>query len=321
VSEISLRVVVLVDGEDAPSAAVDADHRLPLGGLERLVEGVASAKLEDPWVLCVPAAHTESGVALAARVLSGAVAAFGLSGAVILGAEADPAPMAALGVPTEVAVGPGDVREALARLRARVSRHAAPVPRAWARVLASSRVDPQVRGTLARRALADDPTYRPRVLTTDQLHMLRALAALLVPQLEIDLAARVDAMLASGEGDGWRPQGALSDADAYSEGLDAIARRWPDTPSGQRDLIARIAAGEVSSTRMTTGLFTAWFEDARNDLARVWLSHPASLARVGYTGFATGGTGSEPAGYRALGLGVREEWEPEELGRLQENAR
>ena len=71
-----------------------------------------------------------------------------------------------------------------------------------------------------------------------------------------------------------------------------------------------------SGSVLTPDQLSLWFEDARNDLARVWLSHPASLARVGYTGFATGGTGPEPAGYLVLAAGEREEWEPEELGRL-----
>ena len=57
-----------------------------------------------------------------------------------------------------------------------------------------------------------------------------------------------------------------------------------------------------------------WFDDMRTDLARTWLAHPASLARVGYDGFATSGPGAEPAGYVNLGAGTRDPWEPAELG-------
>jgi len=57
-----------------------------------------------------------------------------------------------------------------------------------------------------------------------------------------------------------------------------------------------------------------WFDDVRTDLARTWLAHPASLARVGYDGFATSGPGAEPAGYVNLGAGTRDPWEPAELG-------
>jgi hypothetical protein len=54
----------------------------------------------------------------------------------------------------------------------------------------------------------------------------------------------------------------------------------------------------------------------RTDLIRTWLAHPASLARVGYDGFATSAPGADSPGYVALGAGVRDPWEPAELGTL-----
>uniref|UniRef100_UPI001C0EC5FB hypothetical protein n=1 Tax=Francisella tularensis TaxID=263 RepID=UPI001C0EC5FB len=47
-------------------------------------------------------------------------------------------------------------------------------------------------------------------------------------------------------------------------------------------------------------------------------AHPASLAHVGYDGFATSGDHAEPAGYVALAAGRRDPWEPGDLGDLGE---
>lgn len=197
-------------------------------------------------------------------------------------------------------------------------RAAAPtVPAEWGRVLGSTRVDVAVRRTLAQRAIADDAARTPRALTRAQVQTLRELAALLVPQGEgaaIDLALRIDAMLADGGGDGWRPAGSPVDIVAYALGLDAIAAVWPQDPAEQRGLIVRLITDGIPAAGLGTDGIRSWFEDARNDLLRVWLSHPASLARIGFDGFAVGGTGPRPAGWAVISPGRREEWEPAELG-------
>ncbi|GAB3135826.1 alpha/beta hydrolase [Marisediminicola antarctica] len=190
----------------------------------------------------------------------------------------------------------------------------------WGRVIASHRTGVEERSLLARRAVADDLNYRPRALSPGQLATLRALADRLVPQSEarrIDLAARVDADLASGRGDGWRPFGLPDDASAYRLGLDAIAAVWADGVAQQDALIRRIIAGELITGAPWGGeVFGRWFEDLRTDLTRTWMAHPASLSRIGYDGFATSGPGAEPAGYVSLGAGVRDPWEPADLGTL-----
>ncbi len=90
------------------------------------------------------------------------------------------------------------------------SRRVAPspvVPADTARVLASPRVSARTRGVLAVRALPDDPATEPRALTARQLDTLRAVARVVVPQpgpQQVDLALRLDAQLAAGQGDGWR---------------------------------------------------------------------------------------------------------------------
>lgn len=190
----------------------------------------------------------------------------------------------------------------------------------WAKVIASDRTGVEARALLARRAIADDLDYVPRALSAGQLEILRALADRLVPQSDvhrIDLAARVDSDLASGRGDGWRPSELPDDASAYRLGLDAIASIWPDGSGAQDALIRRIIAGEMTiDAPWSADVLQRWFEDVRVDLTRTWLVHPASLARIGYDGFATSGPGAEPAGYVSLAAGVRDAWEPTELGAL-----
>jgi hypothetical protein len=194
------------------------------------------------------------------------------------------------------------------------------VPPEWGRAIASDRTAGEARSLLSRRAVADESDYQPRALSAGQLATLRSLAGRLVPQAEggrIDLAARVDADLASGRGDGWRPSGLPDDAAAYRLGLDAIAAVWTDDATQQDALIREIIAGQLVTAGPWSGeAMSRWFEDARTDLARTWLAHPASLARVGYDGFATSGPGVGPAGYISLRAGGRDPWEPSELGTL-----
>ena len=206
---------------------------------------------------------------------------------------------------------------------------APPVAPEWGRLIASSRTAAEARALLARRAIADDTKYSPQALSPQQLAALRAIADRLLPQSgdrRIDLAARIDADLALGRGDGWRPAELPDDATAYRRGLDIVASVWPDSVAQQDDLLRTMLAGKFDAEKLDdTGRIDAdgpwsgdvlrrWFDDVRTDLARTWLAHPASLARVGYDGFATSGPGAEPAGYVNLGAGTRDPWEPAELG-------
>ena len=215
---------------------------------------------------------------------------------------------------------PDQVAAEIARLWQTTVETSPQVPAEWGRLIASGRTGTEERALLARRAIADDADYAPRALSRAQLTTLRALADRLVPQpgtRRIDLAARVDADLAAGRGDGWRPVELPDDASAYRLGLDAIASVWPDGAAQQDALIRRIIAGEpVIDAPWDDDTLNLWFEDVRNDLARTWLAHPASLARVGYDGFATSGPGAEPAGYVSLRAGERDPWEPGDLGML-----
>ena len=197
------------------------------------------------------------------------------------------------------------------------------VPDAFARVIASGRVSKRTRAALAARALADDLGYLPRVLSTSQLQTLRNLADRVVPQTgrSIDLAARVDAKLAAGKGDGWRFSDLPSDRDAYAQALDDLAGFGALSDHEKDTLLNRMAAGEFGGCgdaedndhrdpAWSADQMKHWFEDLRADLVRLWLSHPATLARIGFDGFATGGDGPRKQGFERLAADERESWEP-----------
>ncbi|WP_125131261.1 hypothetical protein [Microbacterium sp. 10M-3C3] len=194
---------------------------------------------------------------------------------------------------------------------------AAPVvPSSWARLIASDRVDPEVRGLLAQRAVPDDPAYTPVVVDAADLALLRELGDVLVPQHPsppIDLAARLDAQYARGEGDGWRFAELPPDPEALRTGLATLRPLWPADPARQRSLVGRLVDAAVSGMApFDAGELAAWLEDVRVDLVRLWLAHPASMARVGYDGFATGGVVIPLRGFDAP-ASRREEWEPDDV--------
>ncbi|MFE1664938.1 alpha/beta fold hydrolase [Microbacterium sp. P02] len=210
------------------------------------------------------------------------------------------------------------VADAALALWDEIERSAPAVPAQWSALIASSRTDQRVRATLARRAIADDPEYAPQVLTPAAMSALRALADVVVPQPDgprIDLAARVDAQLHRGEGDGWRVADMPPDPEAYRSGLDAIASAMEGDMGKRRAAVRSILDESFTPPKGWTGQqLSAWFEDARVDLVRQWMAHPATMAHIGYDGFATGGTVLPLRGFSDLRQGARDAWEPTELG-------
>lgn len=197
------------------------------------------------------------------------------------------------------------------------------VPMAFGRMIASARVSRRTRAALAVRALADDPGYTPRVLSPRQLQTLRTVAERAVPQTgpSIDLAARIDAQLAAGRGDGWRFADMPPDAEAYALALNALADFGTMAEHEQDAVLTRLAAGgfvagvkshgdHLDGEILSAGQMKRWFEDVRADLVRIWLAHPATMARIGFDGFANGGDGPRKQGFHRLAANERESWEP-----------
>jgi pimeloyl-ACP methyl ester carboxylesterase len=205
------------------------------------------------------------------------------------------------------------VASAIAHFWRDVVDRAPAVPAATVKLIGSNRVTRRTRALLARRALPDASDARPGVLTPRQLTTLRAIAARVIPQHgpSIDLAARLDACLAEGSSDGWRFADMPRDNDAYAAALDTLSGFEARDRSDQNRCLDAIAAGtySIEDARLTPAQFRQWFEDARNDLVRLWLSHPATAAQIGFHGFANGGDVPRPQGFDRLSAGDRDLWE------------
>ncbi len=188
---------------------------------------------------------------------------------------------------------------------------------------APDRMTTRTRTALRERGAADDPDYQPQALSAPLQAVLRAMTAQIIPQhgTRIDLAARIDAMLHQGGGDGWRFATLPADAEAYRAGLATLDRMAVAAhgrgfaaldASGQAAVLRAVAAPagiapvEPAAGTADDGLdgaaMTRWFEEVRADAVRLFMAHPETLARLGCDAPATGGnaelTGFTP--YRAV---------------------
>ena len=200
---------------------------------------------------------------------------------------------------------------------------AAPVlSEAYGALIASERVNGRLRAALHERARPDDPGYSPVALDAVEL-ALRAVVDRVLPQpgeARIDIAARIDARLASGAGDGWRYSDLPPDPQAYRAALATLeaaasagGRRFlARDGDGQDALLREIEAGtlDAAAAALSPGQMKTWFEELRADVVRTYLAHPAALARMGFSGIGAGGDGVPTVGFRQVGVAEREAWEP-----------
>ena len=146
------------------------------------------------------------------------------------------------------------------------------------------------------------------LLTETQIETLRALLARVIPQEggpRIDLAGYVMARLKSGKGDGWRYAVLPEDVQAYRTGLDRLAEQgFAGLDNGQQDKMLTELSAQKSSAA------GRWFEGVRGDAVAAYVSHPATLARIGYSGIGVGGAETPFKGYVNLGINEPESWEP-----------
>lgn len=125
-------------------------------------------------------------------------------------------------------------------------------------------------------------------------------------------------MLTSGIGDGWRNADLPADAEGWTIGLDTLDRLaggFADAAPAIRDQLLRAVADGTSGAN--DGGFDArqmrlWFAEARAEIARQWMALPATMARIGYDGFAVGGDGPHKQGYRLTAADTIEDWQPAE---------
>ncbi len=183
------------------------------------------------------------------------------------------------------------------------------VPTEYLDLIASDRLSPKTREVLETRMRG--PEWTSGFLTSGQERTLRAVAARIVPQTgtsTVDLAGFVIATLASGKGNGWRYAVLPEDLTAYREGLDQLAARgFTELDAEKQDACLR----ELSRTPGSPE--ARWFEELRGDLTDAYMAHPATLARIGYSGIGVGGAHTAHQGFVLLRPNQRETWEPEPL--------
>ena len=170
----------------------------------------------------------------------------------------------------------------------------------------SERVSPRTREVLEKRMAG--PEAAEGLLSEAQVETLRAMLARVIPQGElagIDLAGYVMARLKSGKGDGWRYAVLPEDVQAYREGLDRLGEvgfAGMDAAAQDRCLEEMAARKESVPGR--------WFEGVRGDAVEAYVSHPATMARIGYSGIGVGGAETPFQGFVQVGMDERENWEP-----------
>jgi len=225
---------------------------------------------------------------------------------------------------------PGEVSARISEFVAEEAQPSAPValPEDYRALIDSDRVNSRLRAALLTRAKLDDPAYCPKVLDPIELALLRAVSDRVLPQAgrgRIDLAARIEARLASGAGDGWRFARLPPDPEAYARALrtlDAVARHRHATPylaldaSRQDALLAAVADSSCridpeSERGLDAEAMGLWFEDLRAEAVRTYLAHPVALARLGFSGIGAGGDEvSRITGFTQVGIDAPESWEP-----------
>ncbi|WP_292045711.1 MULTISPECIES: alpha/beta hydrolase [unclassified Brevundimonas] len=200
----------------------------------------------------------------------------------------------------------------------------AALPDRFVRLMASERVSDRTRRAMLQRHFGPAPSDGG-VLTPTQRDLLTAVIARILPDVGEPqaLARRLDVGLASGQADGWRFADLPSDAEAWRRGLDTLAAMSPGFATlgpDRRDAILRaLSTGDADVVdgpgRLSAKAMKLWFEDVASDAARVWMSLPATWARIGYDGFATGGQDAVQ-GYGETAADRTESWRlPTERGR------
>ncbi|CCF70586.1 alpha/beta hydrolase fold family protein [Xanthomonas citri pv. punicae str. LMG 859] len=192
------------------------------------------------------------------------------------------------------------------------------LPEDFIALLNSERVAPRMRKTLLARH-AGPPASGKGVLNPRQMNVLAAVAARVLDGAgdAAQIARRIDLQLAEGAGDGWRYADLPDDRLAIALGLDALdslaggfAERSAEEQDRWLQEIAYAVMGNTSAHGLDAGQLAHWFEDVRADVVRTWTSLPATMAALGYDGFAVGNdTGNGPVGYVETAAGRDEHWQ------------
>lgn len=157
------------------------------------------------------------------------------------------------------------------------------------------------------------------VFAPAQARTLKALTSRLLPQDDrptnerVPVAARIDALLAAGEVDGYRRGDQPWPEDWWQVGLAALdstaATRsgapFADLPDGEADdIIAAAAAGAVPDELWQQLPAPVFIAGAVDQVVSVYYADPRAWVEIGWAGPAN------PRGYLRTGYGRRDPWEP-----------
>ncbi len=174
----------------------------------------------------------------------------------------------------------------------------------YAALIRSDRVSAKTREALLERAEPDAADYAPQAMNAAAYATLQAVLSRVLPQQRVDLAQRIDKALAAGETDGWRFAVLPADKPAFGESLAALAGFADRAAAAQDAELEAIADGARGEP------LQRWFEDLRGQATMIYVSHPSTFARMGYSGIAYGGDEKWRPGFHAIAANEREDWEP-----------
>ena len=180
-------------------------------------------------------------------------------------------------------------------------------------LIESERTSGPTRKALLGRAAQEFPNA-PLVIDRDLYRTLQAVVGRLLPQTErtefIDLAAWLDYNLFHGAGNGWRYSDMPNDRASLQAGLRllnasalAIHRQpFADLSGAQMDdLLGRVQRQDLRWPALNA---QRWFEELLTDATELFVSHPHTLADVGFSGIAI------LPKWEHVGLNDAEPWEP-----------
>ena len=201
-------------------------------------------------------------------------------------------------------------------------------------LIESNRVSSTTRAALLGRLDPDGESGAKDGLAREAVRTLQTIAACIAPMTDrsIDFGARINARLATGEGKGWRYAELPPDLAAYRAAIKTIDRfclnkfgaSFSDLQiEEQIQTLTLMQRGELTmplfesgpdSSILDAAQMQRWFEDLRGDVTALYMSHPETLAQLGYSGIADGADSAALSGFVRLGLGKVELWEPKARG-------
>ena len=178
----------------------------------------------------------------------------------------------------------------------------------------SERVLPTTREVLVQRIEAEMKSG-PKAISAEMYPVLKALVERLIPQTDrehpIDIAAELDEDAYLERGDGWRFADMPADKEALELGLTLLngsamrqhGKGFARLEANQQDLIlTNVQNGNVRWSRLNA---KRWFEETLVNATRAFVSHPETLAEIGYSGIAI------LPNWENIGLNEGEAWEPQ----------